>query len=96
MDLNSSEITNFIKQYLLLLIKKYPWLIVRYEYNKCRHAYLVSYDINKDNIDNNDFYKDAMSIEEKIESKYDDILFCENERLFRLSSDAELLSHKDI
>jgi len=76
------------------MVSRYEWLTVRFEYNEDRHRYLVSY-YPVSRIDESDvFCLEASEFEDSINIKYLDNapLFCDEERLFRLSSRAETIS----
>ena len=75
------------------MLDKYIWLSIKFEYNKKRNCFMVSFS-SKDTISQNeDFCAEAIAFEDKLNEEYGDDapLFCDNEELFKLSSDAEVL-----
>lgn len=90
--MTKEEKNNILINHFNKIVKEFPWLTIIYEYSIHMHAYLVSYCVDPENIDNNKFYYQAMKMEEDIESKFDDVLFCENERLYKLGPSATIIN----
>lgn len=88
------EIKKQLTEWFNTMLAKYTWLKVKYEYNEAKECYLVSFYISS-GIENLDFDKDVLEFEETMDNKYGDYspLFCDNERLFELSPNAEVLSN---
>lgn len=86
------EIKKLLTEWFNTMLAKYTWLKVKYEYNEAKECYLVSFYISS-GIENLDFDKDVLEFEEAMDNKYGDSspLFCDNEELFKLSSDAKIL-----
>ena len=89
------EIKKLLTEWFNTMLAKYTWLKVKYEYNEAKECYLVSFYISS-GIENLDFDKDVLEFEEAMDNKYGDSspLFCDNEELFKLSSDAKILYSK--
>lgn len=87
------EIKKQLTEWFNIMLAKYTWLKVKYEYNEAKECFLVSFCISSD-IEDSDFDKDVLDFEELMDNKYGDYspLFCDNERLFKLSPNAEVLS----
>lgn len=87
------EIETSLRSWAKEMVSRFEWLTIRFEYNNVRHRYLVSY-YYATNIDDNDpFYKEALDYEDKMNILYmdDAPLFCDEESLFKLSTDAETI-----
>lgn len=88
------EIKKQLTKWFNIMLAKYTWLKIKYEYNETKECFLVSFCVGS-NIENSDFDKDVLDFEEIMDDKYGDYspLFCDNERLFKLSPNADLLSN---
>ena len=90
------EIETSLRSWAKEMVSRFNWLTIRFEYNNVRHCYLVSY-YYATNIDDNDpFYKEALEYEDNMNKLFmdDAPLFCDEESLFKLSSDAETIGRK--
>ncbi|MCQ2232265.1 MAG: hypothetical protein MJZ30_10505 [Paludibacteraceae bacterium] len=83
-------IKEYLNEKLKELASSFNWLSIKYEFIPKFNTFCVSYNVPNKEKDNEDFYVQAMILEEDINSKFKDKspLFCENERLFSLSDDA--------
>jgi len=73
-------------------------LTIRYEYCVSKDIYLMSYYTDK-LVDYNEFAEDAMKFADKMNIIYNELnapLFCDNEKLFKLSANATTISNKNI
>lgn len=88
------EIKKQLTEWFSIMLAKYTWLEIKYEYNLTKECYLVSFYVSSD-IENSDFDKDVLEFEEKMDNTYGDYspLFCDNERLFKMSPNAILLTN---
>lgn len=78
------------------MVDKYKWLTIKFEWSDARNCFLVCY-YPKSVIDKSDeFCSEAISFEDRITEKYDDDapLFCDEEELFSLSPNAEIIRDK--
>ena len=84
------EVERILRQYAEDLVSRYTWLTIRFEYSEKRSVYLVSYS-PKCLISGND----TLINEDRMNDVYGDEapLFCEDERLFKLSPEAEVVRH---
>lgn len=80
------------------MLQKYAWLSIKYEYSNVERCFLVSFSPSILTKVSEDFSEDALKFENKmnIEHDIDAPLFCDDEELFKLSSDATLLSNPNI
>ena len=80
---------------LTQLTTEFPWLSARYEYRDPWGTFLVSYAPSKKMFSDNDVLLRMMELEDELIDKYgDDVpLFCEEERLFSLTSRATLIEN---
>lgn len=86
------EIRNKLMSWSQQITSAYIGLKVRFEYSESRGVFLVS--LYTDEIaDIERFSVDIMSFEDEMEDMYgyDTPLFCDNEELFTLSSEAEIV-----
>lgn len=91
------KIDYLLRKYTNVLVKQYNWLTVKYEYNEEKDRYLVSYS-PKDKIQNNDnFMKYSSFVENLFNKVYGDLapLFCDDEELFKLSPNAEIIKYEN-
>lgn len=89
------EIRKSLLEWFDIMVNKYSWLQIKYEYNELKDIYLVSFCIGSD-IENFEFEQDVLLFEEVLDNKFgdDSPLFCDNESLFRLSANAETISRQ--
>ena len=91
------EQKRIIEQDLVRILKQltneYPWLSARYEYRDPWATFLVSYAPSDKMFSDNDVLLRMMELEDELIDKYGDDapLFCEEERLFSLTSRATLI-----
>lgn len=85
------DLVRILKQ----LTNEYPWLSARYEYRDSWATFLVSYAPSKKMFSDNDVLLRMMELEDELIDKYGDDapLFCEEERLFSLTSRATLIEN---
>lgn len=76
------------------MLQKYTWLNIKYEYNDIEKSFLVSFSPSILTKAAEDFSKDALEFENKMNEEYDieAPLFCDDEELFELSPNATSLS----
>ncbi|MCD8203474.1 MAG: hypothetical protein LUD48_07515, partial [Prevotella sp.] len=79
------------------MVNRYKWLKIKYEYSEDRHVYLVSYSPIGKIEKNEDFMKESIDFENEISLLYENYapLFCDEESLFKLSQNAELIQYSD-
>ncbi len=89
------EIKKQLTDWFDLMLAKYTWLKVKYEYNVNKECYLISFCISPDLECSDAFDKDVLEFEKAMGNKYGDYspLFCDNERLFKLSPNAEVVEN---
>lgn len=92
--MRSLNIETSIRTWAKDLVARYEWLKIRFEYSDIRNRYLISYYYSKDLHDDNTFFTEAMSFEDKMNSLHGENapLFCDEEELFKLSLNAESIS----
>lgn len=75
------------------MLDKYAWLQIKFEYNKTRGCFMVSFSPESVISQDEKFCAEALAFEDKMNEMYGDDapLFCDDEELFKLSSDAEVL-----
>lgn len=79
------------------MVNRYKWLSIKFEYSEERGVYLVSYSPIQKIEENDSFIKDSIEFEDKINMLYGDKapLFCDEEKYFKLSSEAEVIKYRD-
>ncbi len=93
--MKNSHIENTLREYFDTMINRYKWLKIKFEYNEKRGVHLVSYSPKEKIAEDENFLKDSMAFEDKINLQYEDNapLFCDDEKYFKLSSNAETIKH---
>jgi hypothetical protein len=88
------EIERDLVDMLRKLTAEYPWLDARYEYSEPWDTLLVSYAPRNKIFGDGRTLLRMMELEDELRDKYGDDapLFCEEERLFELSSKATLIA----
>ena len=89
------EVERILRQYAEDLVSRYTWLTIRFEYSEKRSVYLVSYSPKRLISGNDTLINEMMDFEDRMNDVYGDDapLFCEDERLFKLSPEAEVVRH---
>lgn len=85
------DLVSMLKQ----LTTEFPWLSARYEYREPWATFLVSYAPSDKMFSDDDVLLRMMELEDELIAKYEDDapLFCEEERLFSLTSGATLIEN---
>lgn len=85
------DLVSMLKQ----LTIEFPWLSARYEYREPWDTFLVSYAPSNIMFGDDDVLGRMMELEDELIAKYEDDapLFCEEERLFSLTSKATLIEN---
>ena len=88
------ELEMILRQWAQGMVSRYTWLTIRFEYNKKRDVYLVSYSPEEKAGD--DFVIESIALENRMKELYGDYapLFCYDEELFRLSPAAEVIRYE--
>lgn len=86
-----------LKMWFNQMLQKYTWLSIKFEYNDLEKCFMVSFSPNFIISQDEEFCKEALIFENKMNEVYGDYapLFCDDESLFKLSSDAEVLTNKN-
>lgn len=93
--MKKTELENILNAWFEDMLSKYDWLSFKYEFDEKRNVFLVSY-FPADKINTNDeFCRDAMAFEDKVNYLYGDDapLFEDEETLFPLSEKAIVISN---
>ena len=92
--MNKNNIEQILRVWFVQMTERYPWLSIKFEYSDRKGAYLVSFSpIDKIELDD-DFNIEAMRFSDEMNALYGDDapLFTDEEKLFQLSEDAEVIS----
>lgn len=89
-----STLRNWFKD----MVNRYRWLNIKFEYSEKQGVYLVSYAPISEISSNDDFISESMDFEDKMNAFYGDNapLFCDEEKYFKLSEDAEVIEYVNI
>ena len=82
-----------LRTWFAQMTKKYSWLRIKFEFNENRGVFMVSFSpVSKIEL-SNDFNIDAMKFADEMNEQYcnDAPLFTDEESLFRLSTNAEVI-----
>lgn len=90
-----SDIESKLRTWFDEMVNRYTWLSIKFEYSEDRRVYLVSYSPKEKTAIDNDFINDAIAFEDKMNMMYGDYapLFCDEEKYFLLSENAEIVKH---
>lgn len=94
--MRNPNLEHVLKDFLKVMVKWHKWLTIKFEYNEEKDKYLVSYS-PKDKIQNDDnFIRDSMMLEDLFVELYGNYapLFCDEEELFKLSPNAEIIKYE--
>lgn len=93
-DIIEKQLTNWFS----LMLQKYAWLNIKYEYSNVEKCFLVSFSPSLLTKVSEGFSKDALDFENKMNDDYDidAPLFCDGEELFKLSPEATILSAPNV
>ena len=80
------------------MLQKYTWLSIKFEYNDLEKCFMVSFSPKFIISQDEGFCKEALTFENEMNKAYGDYapLFCDDEDLFTLSSEAEFLSNQKV
>ena len=95
--MRNPNLEHVLKEFLNIMVKNYNWLTIKFEYNEEKDKYLVSYS-PKDKIENDDnFIRYSSFVEDYFNYVYGNYapLFCDDEELFKLSPNAEIIKYEN-
>ena len=83
-----------IKDWAYQMVKRFNWLVVKYEYNVKYRTYLVSFMPSSMIDESEEFNIEAMAFNDKMVQLYgdDSPLFTDEEKLFKLSDNAQIIT----
>ena len=89
------DLEQILRRWAQDLVSRYTWLTIRFEYSERRGVYLVSYSPSEKIDESESFARETMEFENRMNDLYDDHapLFCDEEELFKLSSEAEVIRY---
>ena len=92
----NNEIETKLRNWFEQMVDRYKWLNIKFEYSETRGIYLVSYSPVQKIEESDSFIKETMDFEDTMNSLYgdDSPLFCDEEKYFKLSSDAEIIKSR--
>lgn len=85
-----------LRKWFKAMIDRFPWLSFKFEFSNRKKRYIVSFSPIEKIEQNEEFCLESLNFSEQMENKYPDNtpLFCDDEDLFKLSENAELISLK--
>lgn len=92
--MKNRKLETTLRNWFEKMVNRYEWLSIKFEYSEKRGIYLVSYSPIQKIEEDESFIKDSMDFEDKINILYgnDSPLFCDEEKYFKLSSNAEVIN----
>jgi len=93
-----SKIEKELREWFKYLVGRYRWLTVRFNYSEDKGVFLVSYSPADEIRENDSFINETSVFEDFINARYGDNspLFCDDEKYFKLSPDAEVVTFETI
>ena len=90
------KLENLLREFLNIMVKRYTWLTIKFEYNEEKNRYLVSYSPNYKIQNDDNFMKESMMLEDYFNMVYGELapLFCDEEEYFKLSPNAEVIKYE--
>lgn len=92
--MEKNKIEQELRLWFTQMLDKFTWLQIKFEYNRMRDCFMVSFSPEPAVSQDEKFCTEALAFEDKMNEEYGDDapLFCDNEELFKLSSNAEVLT----
>lgn len=96
--MKKEEIGQDLKTWFSQMLEKYTWLSIKYEFSTKRNCFMVSFSPASIISQDDDFCIEALAFEDEMNVKYGDDapLFCDDESLFKLSTNAQILSNPSV
>lgn len=93
--MKNRSVETILRDWFKEMVSRYRWLTIKFEYSEKRGVYLVSYSPAVDICSNDDFMSESMAFEDKMNALYGDDapLFCDEEKYFKLSDNAETIKY---
>lgn len=85
-----------LRAWFTYIQKRYDWLTIKFEYSSNRGCYVVSFSPETMISLDEEFCEEAMNFEDEMNEEFENEapLFCDDEKLFKLSPNAEILPSK--
>lgn len=92
--MKQKEIKEKLINWFNVVITKFEWLSIKFEYSDKLKVYLISFSPSSKIDKSDDFCMEAMRFEDSMNAEYGDDapLFCDEEEYFKLSDNAEIIS----
>lgn len=93
-----SKIEKELRNWFKYLVGRYRWLSIKFEYNEKRSVFLVSFSPTDKISECEPFIKESAEFEDLMNARYGDNspLFCDDEKYFKLSPNAEVVTFETI
>lgn len=91
--MKDNELETKLRGWFKEMVNRYKWLNIKFEYSETRGVYLVSYSPVEKIEESDSFIKESMDFEDEMNLQYGDKspLFCDEEKYFKVSSNAEII-----
>lgn len=95
--MRNPKIECLLREYVSIMTKLYNWLTIKFEYNEEKDRYLVSYSPQNKIPNDDNFMRYSSFIEDYFNYVYGDLAprFCDDEELFKLSPNAEIIKYEN-
>lgn len=93
-----SKIEKKLREWFKYLVGRYRWLTIRFNYSEDKGIFLVSYSPTDKISECEPFIKESAEFEDLMNARFGDNspLFCDDEKYFKLSPDAEVVTFETI
>ena len=93
-----SKIEKELRNWFNYLVSRYRWLSIKFEYSEARSVYLVSFSPTDKISECEQFIKESAEFEDLMNARYgnNSPLFCDDEKYFNLSPNAEVITIKTV
>lgn len=91
--MKQEEIKKKLSTWFDKMMTKYEWLSIKFEYSCKFKSYLVSFSPSSKIEESDEFCEESMNFEDEMNKLYGDDapLFCDDEKYFKLSKNAEIV-----
>ena len=93
-----SKIEKELRNWFNYSVSRYRWLSIKFEYSEARSVYLVSFSPTDKIKECEQFIKESAEFEDLINARYGNSspLFCDDEKYFKLSPNAEVITFETV
>lgn len=94
----NSKIEKELRDWFNYLVSRYRWLSIKFEYSEARSVYLISFSPTDKIKECEPFIKESAEFEDLMNARYGNSspLFCDDEKYFSLSPNAEVITFETV